>query len=137
MKRDIEPHTITGATCMHTDGSRTDGKKLFQLPSPVMCFNVNLFAVNHFEMASDANRLTGLFITDYCKAFSRVRFCKSDFHFVESWMFENKGRLAIEYSIRLDKNRTITHNEINVLLYFEHESLPSLGIHHFYKCKCN
>lgn len=48
---------------------------------------------------------------------------------------ENNGRLTIKYSIRFDKNRTLTHNEINVLLCVEHESLPSLDFHNFYKCK--
>ena len=133
---EIEHHTkITRATCRYTDGSRADGKKLFLLPLTVMRSDVNLSAVNHPEVAFDTDWFTRLFLTYYCKALSRVRFCKNDFHLGEIWKFENKGRLVTEYSIRFDKNRTLTHKEINVLLYFEHESLPSLAFHHFYNCK--
>ena len=105
MKHDIEGHTITRAICIYTDGSRTDGKKWLHLPFPVMWFDVNLSAINHSKVAPDAYWFTRLFLTDYCKALSRVRFCKSNFHFVESWMFENKGRLITEYSIRFDKKQ--------------------------------
>ena len=123
IKRHIK---ITKATCRHTDGFRTDGKKWLQLPFPVMRFDVNFPAADHSEVASDADSFTRLFLTDYCKALSRVRFCNSNFHFAEIKKTENKGRLITEYSIRLDKNRTSTQNEINALLYSKHESLPPL-----------
>ena len=135
MKHDIERQTITRATCWKADGSRADGKKMLQLPFPVMRFDVNLSAVNHSEVATDADWFTRLFLTNYCKALSCVRFCKSYFHYNEIRKIENNGRLTIKYSIRFDKNRTFTHNEINVLLCVEHESLPSLDFHNFYKCK--
>ncbi len=131
-----ERHTkITRAICRQADGSRTDGKKLLQLPFPVMRFDVNFPATDHPEVASDANPFTGLFLTDYCKALSCARFCKSYFHKNEIMECESKERLVIEYSIRLGKNRTFTQNEINVLLYIEHESLPSLDLHNFYNGK--
>ena len=92
-----------------------------------MRFDVNLPVADHPEVASDTDSFTRLFLTNYCKAPSRVRICNSNFHFTEIKKTENKGRLVTEYSIRLDKNRTSTQKEINVLLYVEHESLPSLG----------
>lgn len=127
-----ERNTITGAICRHADGSRTDGKKWHQLPFPVMRFDVNLPATDHPEVASDADSFTGLFLTNYCKVLSGARFCKSYFHLNEILECESKERLVIEYSIRLDKNRTSTQKEINVLLYFVHESLPPLELHNFY-----
>ena len=35
-----------------------------------MGFDVNLPAIDHPEVASDKNRLTRLFLTNYCKALS-------------------------------------------------------------------
>ena len=109
---------------------------MFQLPSPVMCFDVNLSAVDHSKVASDADRLAArLFLTDYCKALSRVLNCKGNFHNIEIFKSENKERLEIEHSIRLDKNRTPIQNESNVLLYLEHESLPPLDLKSPYEGK--
>ena len=127
-------HSITRAICRQADGSRTDGRKMVQLPSPVMGFDVNLAAIDHSEVASDTDRLAArLFLTDYCKALSRVLNCKGDFHNTEIIKSENKERLEIEYSIRLDKNRTDIQDEINVLLYKKHESLPPLDLKSPYK----
>ena len=129
-------HNITRAICRQADGSRTDGKKMSQLPSPVMCFDVNLAAINHPEVASDANRLAArLFLTDYCEALSRALNCNVDFHKNEVLKSESKGRLVIEYSIRFDKNRTPVQNESNVLSDFEHESLPPLNFKSHYERK--
>ena len=119
-----ERHTITRAICRQADGSRTDGKKWLQLPFPVMRFDVNFPAADHSEVASDTDSFTGLFLTNYCKALSRAFNCKCEFHKNEFLKSESKERLVIEYSIRLDKNRTSTQKEINVLLYKKHESLP-------------
>ena len=122
-------HNITKATCRQAGGSRADGKKITQLPFPVIGFDVNLAATSHSEVASDADRLAArLFLTDYCKALSRVLNCNGDFHNNEIIKSENKERLEIEYSIRLDKNRTPIQDESNVLLYLEHESLPPLDL---------
>ena len=108
---------------------------MYQLPFPVMCFDVNFPAVNHPEMASDSDSFTGLFLTYYCKALSSVRYCKSYFFHNENWKVENKERLVIEYSTRFNKNRTPIQNESNVLLYLEHESLPPLDLNHNHECK--
>lgn len=121
-------HIITRATCRQTDGSRTDGKKGYQLPFPVMRFDVNFLAIDHSEVASDTDLFTRLFLTDYCKALSRACFCEYNFHNHERFNVESKERLLIEYAIRLDKNRTSTQNEINVLLHSKHESLPPLAL---------
>ena len=125
-------HIITEAICRQADGFRTDGVWKNQLPFPVMRFNVNFPAADHSEVASDADKFTRLFLTNYCKAPSRVRICNSNFHFTEIKKTENKGRLVTEYSIRLDKNRTSTQKEINVLLYSKHESLPPLALNYIH-----
>ena len=130
---EIERHTIiTRAICRQADGSRTDGKKLLQLPFPVMRFDVNFPAADHSEVASDADPFTGLFLTNYCKALSRACFGEYNFHNFEIFNVESKERLEIEYSIRLDKNRTSTQKEINVLLYSKHESLPPLALNYIH-----
>ena len=130
---EIKHHTkITKATCRHTDGFRTDGKKWLQLPFPVMRFDVNFPAADHSEVASDTDSFTGLFLTDYCKALSRACFGEYNFHDFEIFNVESKERLEIEYSIRLDKNRTSTQKEINVLLYSKHESLPPLALNYIH-----
>ena len=100
-------HNITRAICRQADGPRADGRKMVQLPFSVMCLDVNLAAINHSEVASDTDRFAArLILTDYCKALSRVLNCNGDFHNNEIIKSENKERLEIEYSIRLDKNRT-------------------------------
>ena len=130
---EIERHTkITRAICRQADGSRADGKKLFQLPFPVMRFDVNSPAADHSEVASDTDSFTGLFLTYYCKALSRACFGEYNFHNNERFNAESKERLVIEYTIRLDKNRTSTQKEINVLLYSKHESLPSLALNYIH-----
>ena len=130
---ETELHTkLTEAICRHTDGSRTDGKKGLQLPFPVMRFDVNLPVTDHSEVASDTDSFTRLFLTDYCKVLSRACFCEYNFHDYERLNVESKERLKIEYSIRLDKNRTSTQNEINVLLYSKHESLPPLALNYIH-----
>ena len=128
---ETELHTkLTEAICRHTDGSRTDGKKGLQLPFPVMRFDVNLPVTDHSEVASDTDSFTRLFLTDYCEALSRASMGDYDFHKNEIKKSESKERLVIEYSIRLDKNRTPIRNEINVLLYSKHESLLPLDLNH-------
>ena len=127
--------SITRAICRQTDGSRTDGKKLLQLPFPIMRFDVSFPAINHPKVASDADPFTGLFLTNYCKALSRACFGEYNFHDFEKFNVESKERLEIEYSIRLDKNRTSTLNEINVLLYSKHESLPPLALNYIHDTK--
>lgn len=130
-------HNITRAICRQADSSRADGKKMVQLPSPVMGFDVNLAAIGHSEVASDTDRFAArLFLTDYCKALSRALNCNVDFHKNEVLKSESKGRLVIEYSIRFDKNRTPIQSGINVLSNSEHESLPPLNFKSHYKCKC-
>ena len=107
-------------------------KKGYQLPFPVMRFDVNFPAVDHFEVATDTDLFTRLFLTDYCKALSRACFCEYNFHNNERFNAESKERLVIEYTIRLDKNRTSTQKEINVLLYSKHESLPPLALNYIH-----
>ena len=76
-------HKITRAICRQADGSRADGKKMAQLPSPVMCFDVNLAAINHPEVASDTDRLASrLFLTDYCEALSNADNLNENFHLI-------------------------------------------------------
>ena len=130
-------HNITRAVCRQADGSRTDGGKITQLPSPVMSPDVNLAAIDHSEVASDVDGFVArLFLTDYRKALSRATIVISNFHRNEAISFESKERLVIEYSTRLDKNRTNIQDEINVLLYLEHESLPPLDLNHNHNYKC-
>ena len=100
-----------------------------------MRLDENLSTVYHPEMTTNSNWFTELFLTDYCKALSCARFCNDNFHVIEIKKSESKVRLLIEYIIRFGKNRTLTSKEINVLLYFEHESLPSLGFHYHYNYK--
>lgn len=70
---DFECHIkITKATCRHTDGFRTDGKKEYQLPFAVMRFDVNFPAADHSEVASDTDSFSRIFLTDYCKALSNA-----------------------------------------------------------------
>ena len=129
-------HKITRAICRQADGSRTDGWRMVQLPSPVMGFDVNLAAIDHSEVASDTDRFTArLFLTDYCEALSRASMCDYDSHKIEIIKSESKERLEIEYSIRFDKNRTLIQNESNVLLYSKHESLPPLDLNHNHEYK--
>ncbi len=45
-----------------------------------MSFNVNLPAVDHLEVAPDKNRLTRLFLTNYCKALSDAFRKNVDYH---------------------------------------------------------
>lgn len=61
-------HIITGAVCGNTDDSRTDGIRAAQLSFPTVSSYIDLFAIDHSEMASDRNGLAWLFLTDYCKA---------------------------------------------------------------------
>ena len=127
-------HNITRAICRQADDSRTDGGRITHLPFAVMGPDVNLSSIGHSKVASDENSFAAsLFLTDYCKALSRVLNCKGDFHNTEIIKSENKERLEIEYSIRLDKNRTDIQDEINVLLYKKHESLPPLDLKSPYK----
>ena len=129
-------HNITRAICRQADSSRADGKKMVQLPFPVMGFDVNLAAIGHSEVASDTDRLASrLFLTDYCEALSRAALCDYDFHKDEIIKCESKERLVIEYAIRFDKNRTPIQNESNVLLYKKHESLPPLDLKSPYEGK--
>lgn len=88
-------------------------------------------------MITNPNWFAELFLTDYCKALSGARFCNDNFHATEIMKSENKERLVIEYIIRLDKNRTLTPKEINVLLYSKRERLPSLDFLYHYTCKCS
>ena len=94
---------ITEATCRHTDGFRTDGKKWLQLPFPVMRFDVNFPAADHSEVASDTYSFTRLFLTNYCKALSRACSCEYNFHDYERFNVESKERLLIEYAIRFSQ----------------------------------
>ena len=104
---------------------------MVQLPYPVMGPDVNFAAIDHSEVASDTDRFAvRLFLTDYRKVLSCALICDYDFHKIESIESESKERLVIEYSTRLDKNRTSIQNESNVLLYLEHESLPPLDFNH-------
>ena len=124
-------HKITRAICKQADGPRADGKKISQLPFTVMSPDINLVAVDHSKVASDTYRFVArLFLTDYCEALSRASMGDYDFHKNEIKKSESKERLVIEYSIRLDKNRTPIRNEINVLLYSKHESLLPLDLNH-------
>ena len=76
-------HKITRAICRQADSPRTDGRKMVQLPSPVMGFDVNLAANNHSEVASDIDRLASrLFLTDYCEALSNATESNVNFHFL-------------------------------------------------------
>ena len=120
-----ERHTITGAICRQADGSRTDGVRKIQLPSPVMRSDVNLPVADHPEVASDTDSFTRLFLTDYCKALSRAFNCKCEFHKNEFLKSESKERLEIEYTIRfLSKTGHSFLSKPNTLLYSKHESLP-------------
>ena len=101
-------HKITRAICRKADGSRADGKKITHLPFAVMSPDVNLAAIDHSEVASDTDRFAvRLFLTDYRKALSRATIVISNFHRNEAISFESKERLAIGYSIRLEKTGQI------------------------------
>ncbi len=45
-----------------------------------MSFDVTLPAINHLEVAPDKNRLTRLFLTNYCKALSDAFKMNVNFH---------------------------------------------------------
>lgn len=59
---------ITRAACGKTDDSRTDGIGAAQLSFTIMSFHMDLFAIDHSEVTSDAYGPAGLFLTDYCQA---------------------------------------------------------------------
>ena len=74
-------HNVTRAICRQADGSRADGRKMVQLPMSVMSPDVNLAAIDHSEVAADANRLAArLFLTDYCEALSNAIGLNENFH---------------------------------------------------------
>jgi len=72
-------HIITGVTRRHTGDSRTDGIGAARLPFPAVSFHIDLPAIEHSEVTSDTDSLSGLFLTDYCKALSGTLF-NDDFH---------------------------------------------------------
>lgn len=59
---------ITRAACGKTDDSRTDGIRAAQLSFAIMSSYIDLFAIDHPEVTSDAYDPAGLFLTDYCQA---------------------------------------------------------------------
>ena len=73
-----------------------------------MSFDVNLPAINHPEVASDKNRLTGLFLTNYCKALSDAFRKNKDFHNRMNTEGESIGRLK-QYITRLLSKKQGVH----------------------------
>ena len=102
-------HKITKATCRQADDSRTDGIGATRLSFPTVGFHIDCLAVNHPEVASDANSLARLFLTDYCKALSRAVLCSyGNFHKkYEFDGFESKERLK-QYAICFFKKNRVS-----------------------------
>lgn len=112
-------HNLAGIMCgeskineshpRQSDGSRTGGmKKNGQLPFPIMSFDVNLPAINHSEVAPDKNRLTRLFLTNYCKALSDAFNENINVHKMKIIAFESTGRLK-QYITRFLSKKTGHH----------------------------
>ena len=120
------PSKLTEAICRQTDGSRTDGKKWLQLPFPVMRFDVNFPTVDHSEVASDADRFTGLFLTYYCKALSNAFDDKMDFHnkMINSYL-RALGGLSSTPSDLFQKNRVSISLENKYPVVIKHRELAS------------
>lgn len=124
---EIERHIkITEATCRHTDGFRTDGKNEYQLPFPVMRFDVNFPAAYHSEVASDAYSFTRLFLTDYCKALSNAFNDKMNFHnkMINSYL-RALGGLHSTPSDFFQKNRVSIFSENKYPVVIKHRELAS------------
>ena len=58
-----------------------------------MRFDINLPSIDHLEVASDKNRLTEIFLTNYCKALSNAFRKNKDFHNEKYMRVESIGRL--------------------------------------------
>ena len=125
---EIECHTkITKAICRQADGSRTDGKKLHQLPFPVMRFDVNFPAADHSEVASDADPFTGLFLTNYCKALSNAFNDDMNFHnkMIDCYLRALGGLHSSTPSVFFQRNRVSIPFENKYPVVIKHRELAS------------
>ena len=131
-------HNITRAICRQADGSRADGKKMVQLPSPVMGFDVNLAAIGHSEVASDTDRLASrLFLTDHCEALSNADNLNENFHLIMNVLsLRALGGSCSTSSAIFQKNRISISYENKYPVVSSIESLPSLNrnSHSMHKC---
>ena len=131
-------HTITRAICRQADGPRTDGKKMAQLPSPVMSFDVNLAPIDHSEVTSDTYGFAArLFLTDYCEALSNATELNVNFHFLmNKCSLRALGGSCSTSSAFGQKNRALISHEIKYSVLSSIESLPSLkyNSHSMHKC---
>ena len=112
-------HNVTRAICRQADGSRTDGWRMVQLPSPVMGFDVNLAAIDHSEVASDTDRFTArLFLTYYCEALSNAIESNVNFHFVTNkfGLRALGGSCSTSSAFFQKKTGYSFHTKINTLL---------------------
>ena len=114
---------------------------MVQLPMSVMSPDVNLAAIDHSEVAADANRLAArLFLTDYCEALSNAIGLNENFHFVmnnnslralggsysTSSAFSSKNRVSISY-----ENKYPVVNSIESLPSLNHNSHSAQRYEHF------
>jgi len=124
---------ITGATCRQADDSRTDGIRAARLPFPAVSFHIDSPAIDHPEVTSDTDSLSGLFLTDYCKALSHavrgnnyfhihVVLCKlrarSGFNSTSSVIFQKKQGIYF-----LNKYPDVTAREL------------AFSQNHYYRCE--
>ena len=131
-------HKMTKATCRQADDSRTDGIGATRLSFPTVGFHIDCLAVNHPEVASDANSLARLFLTDYCKALSRAVLCKDDFHCLMKYSgLRARNGFSSTPSAFSKKTGYPPRNEKNTLLSVQHRELAfSQPLNHLYDCKC-
>ena len=122
-------HKITRAICRQADGSRTDGWRMVQLPSPVMGFDVNLAAIDHSEVTSDTDRFAArLFLTDYCEALSNADNLNENFHLIMNVLsLRALGGSCSTSSAFFQKNRVLISYENKYPVVISIESLPSLN----------
>ena len=131
-------HTLTRAICRQADGSRADGKKMVQLPFSVMCFDVNLAAINHSEVASDTDRFAArLFLKDYCEALSNADNLNENLHFLmNSFGLRALGGSYSTSSALVQKNRVSISYENKYPVVSSIESLPPLNRNSHSMCEC-
>ena len=111
---------------------------MVQLPSPVMSPDVNLTAINHSEVASDADRLAArLFLTDYCEALSNADNLNENFHLImNSLSLRALGGSCSTSSALVQKNRALIPYGIKYPVVNSIESLPPLNrnSHSMHEC---
>ena len=103
-----------------------------------MSFDVNLPAINHLEVAPDKNRLTRIFLTNYCKALSDAFNENINVHKMKIIAFESTGRLKQYITRFLSKKQGIISFEKKYPVVIKHRELATsqpLFLYSHRKCR--